>query len=72
VTQRDFSRELGRSLRRPSWLPVPPLAVKLVVGELADVLMGGQRATPARLLAAGYAFRFPNIATALADLAASG
>ena len=68
VTNRDFSRAIGDALRRPSWLPVPRFALRLAVGELGDVLLGGQRATPARLLAAGFTFRFPRVHEALAEL----
>lgn len=68
VQSRDFARALGRQLRRPSILPVPAPALRLALGELAEVLLGGQRAHPRRLLAAGYRFRHPDLPEALADL----
>lgn len=68
VTNRDFSAAVGRALGRPSWLPAPAWGMRLVLGELGDVLLGGQRARPERLLAAGYRFRFPELGGALADL----
>ncbi|HVR11833.1 MAG TPA: TIGR01777 family oxidoreductase, partial [Thermoanaerobaculia bacterium] len=69
VTSRDFARALGRQLHRPSLLPVPAPLLRLAVGELADAaLLRSQRALPRRLLAAGYRFRFPDLARALADL----
>ena len=67
VTNAEFSRELGRALNRPSWLPVPALALRLLVGEIAPVaLVGGQRVMPKRALAHGFTFRYPELAAALA------
>ena len=68
ATNRDFSAAVGEALGRPSWLPAPGWGMRLALGELGDVLLGGQRARPARLLAAGYRFRFPELGGALADL----
>jgi uncharacterized protein (TIGR01777 family) len=66
VTQRDFSRSLGRCLGRPAWLPVPAVALRLALGEMAETtLLAGQRAVPARALAAGYTFRHPELEGAL-------
>jgi uncharacterized protein len=70
VRSRDFARALGKQLHRPSILPVPAPALRLALGELAAALLGGQRANPRRLLAAGYRFRFPDLPEALADLLA--
>jgi uncharacterized protein (TIGR01777 family) len=70
VRNRDFGRALGRQLHRPAVLPVPAPVLRLALGELADALLRSQRAVPRRLLAAGYAFRFPDLAAALADLLA--
>ncbi len=61
VTNRVFARALGRALKRPALVPVPALALKLAVGELADYLVAGPRASPARALSLGYAFRYPEI-----------
>jgi hypothetical protein len=69
---RDLTRAVGRALRRPSWLPVPRWPLRLLAGELADAVFGGQRAVPARLLALGYRFRFPDLEGALADLLGRG
>jgi uncharacterized protein len=72
VVQRDFARALGRQLHRPAVLPVPRPALRLALGEMADALLAGQRAVPRRLLAAGYGFRFPELAGALGDLLGAG
>ena len=61
VTNRELVRAIGRAMHRPSLLPVPPIALKLAVGGLADSLLGGQRVVPTRPLALGYHFRYPDI-----------
>jgi uncharacterized protein (TIGR01777 family) len=66
VPNRELSRALGRAVRRPAILPVPALALRLVFGEMAEVLVGGQRVLPARLKDAGYRFRYARIDDALA------
>jgi len=66
VRFRDFAEALGRRLHRPSWLPVPAFALRLALGQMAEVVVTGQRAVPAALLASGYAFKFPRVAEALA------
>ncbi len=70
VQNRDFTRALGHQLRRPIILPAPAAALRLALGELAEALLGGQRAHPDRLLAAGYRFQHPDLPEALADLLA--
>ncbi|HET9270078.1 MAG TPA: TIGR01777 family oxidoreductase [Vicinamibacterales bacterium] len=66
VTNADFSRALGRALRRPSWLRVPGFALRLIFGEMAnDMLLAGQRVVPRRALEAGFAFKHPDIDSAL-------
>jgi uncharacterized protein (TIGR01777 family) len=68
VTNAEMSRALGHVLSRPAVLPVPGLAVKLLYGEMAQIVTGGQRALPARLNELGYAFRHTEIEAALADV----
>jgi hypothetical protein len=68
VRQAELARALGRALRRPSWLPAPAFAVRTAVGPLAEYLLNGRNVVPAALRAAGYAFRFPDLAAALADV----
>jgi uncharacterized protein len=67
VTNKDFSRALGRVLRRPAFAPVPALAIKALYGEMAMIVTTGQRAIPARLTELGYAFRRPDLEDALRD-----
>jgi len=64
---REFSSALGRAVHRPAIAPVPAAAVKLLFGEMAAVVLEGQRVVPAKALSLGFAFRFPRLAEALAD-----
>ncbi|MDP2847127.1 MAG: TIGR01777 family oxidoreductase [Humidesulfovibrio sp.] len=66
VDSRGFARALGRALHRPAFLPAPAFALKLLLGQMAEeVLLSGVNAIPARLLAAGYRFRYPSLLQAL-------
>mgnify|MGYP006187495815 CR=1 FL=1 len=64
----DFSRALGRAWHRPALLPMPAWVLRLGLGELSGLLLGGQRALPERLTAAGFTFRFTDLDEALNDL----
>jgi uncharacterized protein (TIGR01777 family) len=70
VTMNAFASALGSALGRPARMRVPAFAVKLAFGPAAEALLTGQRAVPARLVQSGYAFLFPDLASALADLVA--
>jgi uncharacterized protein (TIGR01777 family) len=61
VTNAEFSRALGRALHRPSLIPVPGLLLRAALGEMADMLLTGQRVIPARARQAGFHFRYPEI-----------
>jgi uncharacterized protein len=65
ATNKEFSRTLGRVLRRPAFAPVPALAVKTLYGEMAMIVTTGQRAVPRRLTELGYRFRRPELEAAL-------
>ncbi|QXH46179.1 TIGR01777 family oxidoreductase [Pseudomonas xanthosomatis] len=65
VRNREFAKCLGRTLHRPAFLPVPALLLKAGLGELSTLLLGGQRARPVRLLAAGFTFRYNDLQSAL-------
>jgi len=67
ATNKEFSKALGRVLRRPAFAPVPALAVKALYGEMADIVTTGQRAVPAQLNRLGYAFKQPALEAALRD-----
>lgn len=65
VTNRELSRELGRALRRPAVMPVPAVALRLLYGEMAEIVTTGQRVMPAKALVLGYRHRQPDLAQAL-------
>jgi uncharacterized protein len=67
VTNKEFSKTLGRVLRRPAFAPVPALAVKALYGEMATIVTTGQRVVPGRLMELGYRFRRPELEAALRD-----
>lgn len=68
VRNRDLARTLGSALGRPAFMPVPALALRLLMGEMAGVLLAGQRVLPDRLSAAGFQFQYPHLERALSDL----
>ncbi|MXY25830.1 MAG: TIGR01777 family protein [Acidobacteria bacterium] len=68
ATNLAFSRALGRVLRRPAILPAPSFALRLALGEAAELLVQGQHVLPERALAEGFEFRFPEVEPALRDL----
>jgi uncharacterized protein len=66
VTNRDFTRTLGRVLRRPTLFPVPAAALRFALGEMADeTLLASARALPTKLLQSGYQFRYGELEAAL-------
>jgi uncharacterized protein (TIGR01777 family) len=67
VTNREFSRALGRALHRPAFAPVPGLAIRALYGDMAEIVTTGQRAVPMRALERGYAFRHTDPERALRD-----
>ena len=67
VTNRDFSKALGRALRRPAVAPVPAFALRLLYGDMAEIVTEGQRAVPERARAAGFAFAHADLDKALRD-----
>jgi hypothetical protein len=68
VTNAELSKTLGRVLHRPAVLPVPGLALKALYGEMATIVLTGQRAVPARLGELGYEYRHPRLEDALRDV----
>jgi hypothetical protein len=69
VTNRDFTKTLGRVLRRPTVLPMPAFAARLAFGEMADeLLLASTRVVPHRLEETGYKFRHPDLEPALRHL----
>ena len=65
ATNRDFSKALGRALHRPAFAPVPGFALRLLYGDMAEIVTTGQRAVPKRALELGYAFQHADLDEAL-------
>lgn len=65
VTNKAFSKTLGKVLRRPAFAPVPRLAIKTLYGEMSEIVAEGQRAVPERTQSLGYAFRHTDLEAAL-------
>lgn len=68
VTNREFSTSLGKVLGRPSILPTPGFALRVMLGESAQIITAGQKVLPQKALAAGYKFKFPELEGALRSL----
>lgn len=69
ASQAVFARTAGQLLGRPVWFHVPAFPIRWLLGEMAELFVDGQRVAPARLVKAGFVFRFPTLDSALRDLA---
>ncbi len=65
VTNKAFSKALGRALHRPAFAPVPGFAVHVLYGEMAEIVTKGQRVVPRKAQEHGYAFAHPDLDEAL-------
>jgi uncharacterized protein (TIGR01777 family) len=70
VRQGDFAKALGHAVHRPAVAPTPSFAIRMLLGEGAQIILEGQQVVPRRALDAGYAFRFPELPAALEDVLA--
>jgi hypothetical protein len=70
VTNAEFTTALASVLRRPALLTVPARALRLLYGEMAEMILGSQRVIPQALLSAGFEFRYPHLLPALQNLLA--
>jgi uncharacterized protein (TIGR01777 family) len=68
VRNHDFGRALGRALHRPAFMPMPGFALRLLVGEAAEVILTGQRVLPRRAQQLGYVFKYPTVDAALQEI----
>ncbi len=72
VTNREFTKTLARLLSRPAVMPVPPVMLRLLIGQLADeALLASARVLPSKLRLAGYVFKYPHLEGALRHLLAT-
>lgn len=68
IIMKHFCAALGRTLHRPSWLPVPSFAVRIMAGEMSEMVLSSQRVIPAKLMRSGYQFKYPVVEKALAAI----
>ena len=68
ATMRQFCSALGRAMGRPSWAPVPPTVLRMVLGEMSQILLTGQRVVPKKLQDAGFVFRYSKLDGALREI----
>ena len=68
VTNKEFTHAIGKVLGRPTFMPVPAFAMKTLFGEMATLLLDGQREMPIRLVKEGFKFKFTNAEAALRDV----
>jgi uncharacterized protein len=69
VTNQEFTKALGKAIGRPTIVPMPAFAVRLIFGEMADeLLLASARVQPTKLMASGYTFRYPELEAALGHL----
>ena len=71
VRNREFTALLAAALHRPAILPAPAFALRWVLGEFADSLVASQRMHPAAAIRAGFAFHYPSLENALAEILGS-
>lgn len=68
VRNSEFTRQLARTLKRPAFMHAPAFILRLLLGDMSALLLGGQKSHPERLLQSGFSFRYPNLDTALANI----
>lgn len=68
VTNEVFGRAIGRAMGRPHWFPVPAFLMRTLFGEMATLLLDGQRALPRKALEHGFTFRYPTVDSAMREL----
>jgi uncharacterized protein (TIGR01777 family) len=68
VINTEFTRALAAAVHRPAFFPVPAFALRLIFGEMSEVLLASQRVVPKAAEEAGYRFQFPQLPGALADM----
>jgi uncharacterized protein (TIGR01777 family) len=68
VTNSEFTKTLGKHLKRPTLFPVPAFMLKLLFGEMSEILIGSQKVVPKRFLTEGYQFKYPSLDKAFEHL----
>lgn len=65
---KEFGQTIGKAMKRPHWLPVPAIALRLLLGKKSALILTGQHVTPKRLVNSGFEFTFPTLEEALHNL----
>ena len=68
MDMKSFGKEIGRTLKKPHWLPVPSFALKILLGEMSILVLEGQRVLPKKLVDYGFEFTYPKLDAALQDI----
>lgn len=68
VTNKEFGKTIGKTIHRPSWLPLPEPVFRLMLGEKAKILLSSQRQIPENLMQLGFEFTYPNLTSACQNL----
>lgn len=68
VTNKTFSKILAKTLHRPCWFRIPARLITFILGEMATLILDGQRTVPQRLIEAGYKFEYPDLREAMNDI----
>jgi uncharacterized protein (TIGR01777 family) len=68
VRMNEFGKVASKTLKRPHWLPAPGFALKIILGEMSDLILKGQKVYPQKAIDMGYQFNFPTLEEALEDL----
>ncbi len=71
VTNREFTGTFGRQLQRPTLFPVPKTVLKMIFGDMAEVLVASQNVSSEKMTGAGFQFEFPDLSSALEDITES-
>lgn len=68
VTNAEFTRTLGKQLKRPTLIPIPKLVLKMIFGDMAEVLVASQKVSAEKIASTGFHFKFPDLALALKEI----
>ncbi len=68
ITMKQFCSVLGEVMNRPSWIPVPAFVLKMLFGEMSEMILTGQRVVPSRLIENGFQFKYSNLDEALQSI----
>jgi hypothetical protein len=68
VTMKEFCKTLGKVMHSPSWTFVPSFVLRIVLGEMAEMLLTGQKVIPKKLLEAGYKFLYSKLDNAFEEV----